>query len=53
MQMDGSMNLKGAEAPFYLAKGDECEVFAAAHANGLPLLLKLTPLQAALGKGDV
>ncbi|MDT8343812.1 MAG: CbbQ/NirQ/NorQ/GpvN family protein [Thermohalobaculum sp.] len=40
MQMDGSINLKGAEAPFYLAKGDECEVFAAAHANGLPLLLK-------------
>jgi len=31
---------KGAQAPFYAPHGDECEVFAAAHANGLPLLLK-------------
>ena len=27
-------------APFYLPQGDECDVFAMAHANGLPLLLK-------------
>ena len=33
--------LKGAaSAPFYLPQGDECEVFAAAHANRLPVLLK-------------
>ena len=31
---------EGASAPFYLPQGDECEVFSAAHANGLPLLLK-------------
>jgi nitric oxide reductase NorQ protein len=38
--MDGTQ-LKGAEAPpFYLAQGDECHVFSAAHANRLPLLLK-------------
>ena len=29
-----------AAIPFYLPKGDECAVFAAAHARGLPLLLK-------------
>jgi len=29
-----------AAVPFYLAKGDECAVFAAAHARGLPLLIK-------------
>jgi nitric oxide reductase NorQ protein len=28
------------EAPFYAPKADECEVFATAQANGLPLLLK-------------
>jgi nitric oxide reductase NorQ protein len=39
--MDGSFNQReGARAPFYLAQGDECDVFAAAHANNLPLLLK-------------
>ena len=39
--MDGSINVKGAaDAPFYLPQGDECEVFAAAHRNRLPLLLK-------------
>ncbi len=29
-----------ANAPFYLPQSDECAVFAAAHANGLPVLLK-------------
>lgn len=38
--MDGNLQLKGAEVPFYLPDGDECDVFAAAYANGLPLLLK-------------
>ncbi|MCL4152614.1 UNVERIFIED_CONTAM: hypothetical protein GTU68_044119 [Idotea baltica] len=39
--MDGSFDRQeGAQAPFYLAQGDECEVFAAAYANTLPLLLK-------------
>ncbi len=37
--MDGTQ-MRGADAPFYLAQGDECDVFAAAHANRLPLLLK-------------
>ena len=39
--MDGS-HLRGgaADAPFYLPQGDECEIFAAAHANSLPILLK-------------
>jgi nitric oxide reductase NorQ protein len=36
MTMDGAI----AAPPFYLPKGDECNVFAAAHARGLPLLLK-------------
>ncbi|WBU52885.1 CbbQ/NirQ/NorQ/GpvN family protein [Paracoccus sp. SCSIO 75233] len=31
---------EGAEAPFYLAQTDECEVFEAAFNNRLPLLLK-------------
>lgn len=31
---------EGASTPFYLPQGDECDVFAAAQANGLPLLLK-------------
>jgi nitric oxide reductase NorQ protein len=31
---------KGAEAPFYLPQGDECELFRAAHRNRMPLLLK-------------
>ncbi|TNF17797.1 MAG: CbbQ/NirQ/NorQ/GpvN family protein [Rhodobacteraceae bacterium] len=39
--MDGNFDQKeGATAPFYLAQGDECEVFAAAYDNNLPLLLK-------------
>lgn len=39
--MDGTLNLKGAaEAPFYLPQGDECDVFAAAAAHDLPILLK-------------
>lgn len=29
-----------AALPFYLPQGDECDVFAMAHARGLPLLLK-------------
>ncbi len=39
--MDGS-HIRGgaADAPFYLPQGDECEIFAAAHANRLPILLK-------------
>lgn len=36
-----NMTVKGAaDAPFYLPHGDECEMFAAAHVNGLPVLLK-------------
>ena len=32
--MDGSYDLKGAaDAPFYLAQGDECDIFAAAFKN--------------------
>lgn len=31
---------KGADAPFYLPQGDECDVFEAAHADALPVLLK-------------
>ncbi len=38
--MDGTNISKGASAPFYLAQGDECDVFTAASANNLPLLLK-------------
>jgi len=38
--MDGSYQAKGAAAPFYLAQDDECDIFEAAYANGLPLLLK-------------
>ena len=41
--MDGTMTYQreGAEnAPFYLPQGDEVAVFEAAHANGLPVLLK-------------
>jgi nitric oxide reductase NorQ protein len=36
--MEGA--IEGTTAPFYLPSGDECEVFAAAHAHRLPLLLK-------------
>ncbi|WP_413873505.1 CbbQ/NirQ/NorQ/GpvN family protein [Albidovulum sp.] len=39
--MDGTFDRKGAaDAPFYLPQGDECDVFAAAYTNRLPLLLK-------------
>lgn len=41
--MDGSMNPKAkgaADAPFYLAQSDECDVFEAAYKNELPVLLK-------------
>lgn len=40
--MDGSMKLNegAASAPFYLAQGDECDVFTAAYNNYLPVLLK-------------
>jgi len=39
--MDGTQKSReGADAPFYLPQGDECEIFRAAHANSLPLLLK-------------
>ncbi|TRD23241.1 CbbQ/NirQ/NorQ/GpvN family protein [Palleronia caenipelagi] len=39
--MDGSpMNRNGADAPFYLPEGDECEMFEQAFAHTLPLLLK-------------
>lgn len=37
--MDGA-SMEGAQAPFYLPLGDECDVFSAAHAHRLPLLLK-------------
>jgi nitric oxide reductase NorQ protein len=41
MTMDGTLNLKGAaDAPFYLPQGDECDIFAAAAAHDLPVLLK-------------
>ena len=33
-------NNKGAEAPFYLPVGNECELFSAAFNNRIPLLLK-------------
>jgi len=39
--MDGETRIEeGAAVPFYLPQGDECEIFATAHARGLPLLLK-------------
>ena len=38
--MDGTFNLRGADAPFYLPQADECDIFAAAYAKNLPLLLK-------------
>lgn len=41
MRMDGTLNPKGgAPAPFYLPQGDECDVFVAAAAADLPVLLK-------------
>ncbi len=41
--MDGNMTLQqkgAADAPFYLAQGDECALFEAASRNDLPVLLK-------------
>ncbi|MTH61704.1 CbbQ/NirQ/NorQ/GpvN family protein [Paracoccus litorisediminis] len=38
--MDGRFPTQGAQAPYYLAQGDECQVFAAAYHANLPLLLK-------------
>ncbi len=39
--MDGPFDRQeGVQTPFYLAQGSECDIFAAAHANALPLLLK-------------
>lgn len=38
--MQTAHQTKGAEAPFYLPQGDECELFQAAHRNRMPLLLK-------------
>ncbi len=39
--MDGTVKAEGAAgAPFYLPQADECEIFEAAHRNGLPMLLK-------------
>lgn len=41
MDMHGTRQMTGAaSAPYYLPQGDECEVFAAAHTNCLPVLLK-------------
>lgn len=37
--MDGT-NMGAADAPFYLPQGDEVEIFSAAAANSLPVLLK-------------
>lgn len=38
--MNARTKIEGGAAPFYLAQADECEIFAAAYANRLPLLLK-------------
>ncbi|WP_108854067.1 CbbQ/NirQ/NorQ/GpvN family protein [Albidovulum aquaemixtae] len=38
--MHGSINVTGAEAPFYLPQGDECGLFQAASDKCLPVLLK-------------
>lgn len=38
--MQAAQQERGAEAPFYLPHGDECEIFAAAYKNRMPLLLK-------------
>jgi nitric oxide reductase NorQ protein len=41
MDMDGShIDTRGAQAPFYLPQGDEVQVFQAAAAHRLPVLLK-------------
>jgi nitric oxide reductase NorQ protein len=38
--MQTAMQRKGTDVPFYLPSGEECELFAAAHANRMPVLLK-------------
>jgi len=38
--MQASDEGRGADAPFYLSHGEECEIFTAAFKNGMPLLLK-------------
>jgi nitric oxide reductase NorQ protein len=38
--MQTAQQAKGAEVPFYLPHGDECEIFSAAYKNRMPLLLK-------------
>lgn len=38
--MDGTLNIEGGNAPFYLPQADECAVFDAAFHARLPLLLK-------------
>jgi nitric oxide reductase NorQ protein len=38
--MHAAQHIKGAEAPFYLPHGDECDIFKAAYRNHMPLLLK-------------
>lgn len=38
--MQTAQRPQGADAPFYLPQGDECEVFTAAHRNRMALLLK-------------
>lgn len=40
MIMHRNQSMEGAAAPFYLPHGDECELFAAAFRNRMPLLLK-------------
>ncbi|WP_300068403.1 CbbQ/NirQ/NorQ/GpvN family protein [uncultured Ruegeria sp.] len=42
MDMDGSLQMEpgAVDAPFYLAQGDECDLFTAAYNNDLPVLLK-------------
>ncbi len=38
--MQTAMQKKGTELPFYLPSADECDLFAAAYANRMPVLLK-------------
>jgi len=36
----GGVRLPSDEAPYYVAAGDEVEIFAMCHARGLPVMLK-------------
>ncbi len=38
--MQAAQQTKGAKAPFYLPHSDECDIFATAYRNRMPLLLK-------------